>query len=98
MTEHGCFQHYLNRFARADAPSCVSCGSTKDDAEYTLFDCGRWARKKLELEFRLDAALSPDTIVDCMLSSREKWDMISNYVETILKTKEDEERLRQAPA
>lgn len=40
LTRHGCFQHYLHRFARATSPECVFC-VRKYTALHTFFLCDR---------------------------------------------------------
>lgn len=38
---------------------------------------------------------TPDTVVESMLGSRERWILISSYVESVLQVKEEEERNKE---
>jgi len=57
--------------------------------------CGRWAAKKRELEFMLGEEFTPDTAVPLMLRDTASWTRMERYVDSILRTKEDEETARQ---
>lgn len=53
LTNHGCFQQYLHRMARATTPSCWHCPDDNDTAEHTLFICPYWSGLRDELGVRL---------------------------------------------
>ncbi|CAI6351686.1 unnamed protein product [Macrosiphum euphorbiae] len=95
LTGHGCFQAKLYSFTRAESPHCLSCGDNIDDAEHTFFKCGRWARKLADLEATVDQVVTPETIIPIMLHSKRNWEAVERYVTLILRTKEEEERLRR---
>lgn len=42
-----------------------------------------------------DAVFSPDTVVNTMLESKTKWEAICEFIDHVLKTREEEERQRQ---
>ncbi|KAL4125997.1 hypothetical protein QTP88_010229 [Uroleucon formosanum] len=96
LAGHGCFNHYLMRFKKRDDAVCFCCGNTKDDVEHTFFVCDRWWRWRRELEVALDVRLSPETMMQAMLSSKRKWDAATSYIEAVLKKKEADERRIQA--
>lgn len=95
LTGHGCFQQYLFRFARVAGPECVSCGHPGDSAEHTFFNCDRWYAKRRMIEMSLNRDIVPETVIQMMLESREWWTIVENYVVDILRTKENEEHIRQ---
>lgn len=96
LTGHGCFGQYLYRFQKLNDPICVDCGANSDDAQHTFFQCDKWwRRQRRDPEVTLGSQREPETIVGCILQSREKWSAVKNYVNAILATKEEEERKRQ---
>jgi len=95
LTGHGCFQAYLHRFAIVDSPSCRSCGDPVDNAEHTFFRCGRWAKRLMDLESEVAEEVNPETIVSIMLSSREKWQAVEQYITSIMDIIEKEDQQRQ---
>jgi len=42
LSNHGCFEQYLHRMARAHNAGCWHCPARSDSAEHTLFVCPRW--------------------------------------------------------
>jgi hypothetical protein len=72
LTGHGCFGQYLYRFRKINDSRCADCGANSDDAEHTLFQCDRWWRQRRELEVTLGSQMDPETIVGCMLQTKEK--------------------------
>jgi hypothetical protein len=95
MTGHGCFNEYLYRFGKAPSPGCAHCEASIDDAEHTLFNCSAWSDYRLELERDLGRPYTPETMVPIMLESEELWNLIQNFVEHVMSTKEEAERERQ---
>lgn len=92
LTGHGCFQSYLlPRSSRVVSPECLSCGASEDDVEHTFFRCGRWARSHSELEAIVGEDVTPESIIPIMLTSRERWKAVDQYIHKILCTKEEEE-------
>jgi len=98
LTGHGCFNAYLCRFKKRDDSVCMYCQHPVDDAEHTVFLCDRWWRQRRELEVMLDGMFTPETMTATMLSSRRRWDAVSKFIETVLTTKEADERAIQAEA
>lgn len=94
LAGHGCFPAYLNRFGLLLSPACWFYGHHTDDAQHTLFECEMWHEKRRELETEI-GEITPDNMVNRMLTSREMWRAVENYITWILKRKEDEERRRQ---
>ena len=88
LTGHGCFNAYLHKMAIMTTPNCAQCSSHYDDAHHTFFECNRWSSLKQELETNLQIeVLTPDNIMNIMLSEKDRWDKIVNYVTAVLKDK-----------
>lgn len=95
FTGHGCFSEYLHRFGKLDSPECWHCGHAVDDALHSIFVCDAWEIKRARVNILCGTTVTPDNIVNIMLSSTSFWDSISGFIHFVLKKKEDEERRRQ---
>lgn len=95
LTGHQCFRQYLYRFKKLEDPKCVNCKETVDDAEHAFFRCDRWWILRRELEDSIGSVVEPETIVQCMLQSRERWEAIQKFVYVVLSRREDQERAKQ---
>ena len=95
LTGHGCFRYYLNRFGKLEDPSCIDCLVATDDVEHAIFGCDRWRTDRRTLEETLGQELRPETIVELMMSGLDKWKLISNFINKLLSSREEEERIRQ---
>jgi hypothetical protein len=49
ITGHGCFNKYLWRIKKIDAPNCSHCHSLCDDARHTLAICPAWEEEREKL-------------------------------------------------
>ncbi len=56
---------------------------------HTFFDCPRWAEKRRVLELTI-GAFTPETVAETMLDSKQNWDEITAYVETVLRAKNND--------
>lgn len=95
LTGHGCFGEYLWRFKRRDTPVCHDCLAPSDNPEHAFFICDRWWSLRRELEVTIEEEFNPETAVNIMLKSREKWDAVCGLVIHVLRTREEDERQRQ---
>lgn len=101
LTGHGCFNTYLFRINKAESELCSQCGAGRDNAEHTLFRCESWNedRNRAAIGLHMDEAtfrnLSLRELVGIMLRREEDWKTITQFVETIMRRKEEEERFRQ---
>jgi len=74
LTEHGCFNWYLNRIGRAPASGCSLCGPPDsyseevDDTFYTLIRCEAFKRAREELSLVI-GSFWPRDLVARMLES-----------------------------
>ncbi|KAF0737175.1 Reverse transcriptase domain-containing protein [Aphis craccivora] len=95
LTGHGCFGEYLHKFKRLAYPKFVDFLFHRDDAEHAIFYCDRWWSLRRALEVDMGLQFEPDTMVDVMLQSKEKWNTIQKFLNKILSRREEEERKRQ---
>ncbi|XP_052754561.1 uncharacterized protein LOC128201476 [Galleria mellonella] len=58
LTGHGGNRSYLHRFKLINSPCCQCDSETPQTIQHILFDCQRFAKKRFECEFKLDATLS----------------------------------------
>ncbi|KAF0711307.1 Retrovirus-related Pol polyprotein from type-1 retrotransposable element R1 2 [Aphis craccivora] len=86
----------LKRFGKLESSECWFCGDPIDDAAHTLFVCDAWHQKRRQVEIPLHTVLNAGNLVQTMLASKANWDMVSNMLQDIIKSKEAEERRRQA--
>ncbi|XP_025191832.1 uncharacterized protein LOC112592069 [Melanaphis sacchari] len=92
LTGHGCFPDYLLRFGKADSEVCWFCGHARDDATHTLFECDAWAERRRTCCIMIGEEITADNLVQIMLDSEERWNVIHRFVKEVLKAKEEEER------
>lgn len=96
LSVHGCFAAYLNRFGIQESTVCEQCGVVPDDAEHGVFHCDAWTSWRRTACIELGTTeLTPDNLVDTMLSSVKSWAMVSDLIRRIMSTRESEERRRQ---
>lgn len=90
LTGHGHFRKYLHRMDKVDTPECHYCSDKLDDAEHTFFKCKRWTQLRRNLTQKV-GNITPETIIDKMIQKRDSWEKIAGYIETVLRTKKNEE-------
>lgn len=95
LTGHECFAAYIKRFGKSNSAACWFCGHHTDDVEHTLFECDAWAAKRRICNLTVEEELDGKNLVDTMLSGRRNWDAVRQYVNEVMKAKEDEERRRE---
>lgn len=89
-TGHGCFGKYLAKIGRRDSPLCWFGCAVPDDAEHTIFTCGRWAADREATE-AMTGPLNASNFIDQLMDTAHG-PIVRNFVEQIMKTKEDYER------
>jgi len=62
----------------------------------TIFKCDAWHARRREVETELETQLTPDNLIQTMLTAKTNWDTISHMIGQIMREKEKEERRRQA--
>lgn len=96
LSGHGCFGKYLNRYGKLGSDECAQCGYPFDDAEHAVFKCDAWHHWRREVVYYLDIEeLTPENLIDVMLSSVDAWRRVTGLVSRIMRMREAEERNRQ---
>ena len=95
LTGHGCFQEYLYRIKKVQSPTCLYCEREADNAEHTLFKCDFWRPRKIKVEAALKQELTKNSMVRLMINTEENWNTIRDYIQEIMRTKEEDERKRE---
>lgn len=95
LTGHGGYRNYLYKFGLDESPNCPVCIEA-EDAEHVIFKCSRFADIRSALETELGSTITPENIVGFMLTSEEKWNLISKFVTQISMMLRIEEERRKA--
>lgn len=104
LSGHGCFNDYLFRMGKVEAPSCSHCSRGRNDGpQHTLFECEAWRQDRRELvqslqEIGVKKKLASDTLVPIMLCSAAAWNRVSAFACAVMKKKMDFEWARQRQA
>lgn len=97
LTGHGCFAAYLKTFNIQSSDACAQCGLAPDDAEHAFFRCDAWETWRRQTYGEMDVEeLTPENVVDTMMSSQTRWNLISKLMTRVMKTRKEEERFRQS--
>ena len=91
LTGHGRFQNYAHKMGKAPNSKCRYCPE-EDSAEHTIFYCIRWKDPRTEMNNKLGLLLTPENLIPTMLGSISAWKEVKALSETILRTKEKEDR------
>jgi len=73
----------------------VDCGEATENTEHAFFQCESWWKLRRELEVIIGRSLDPDTIVQVMLKSEEKWEAVRKFADAVISKREEEKRIRQ---
>jgi len=95
FTSHGCFSSYLHKYCNLESPACWYCNHPHDDAFHTLFVCDAWESRRARANTLFGTNMTPDNLIPLMLKSKEYWSIGSNFIQQVMRKKEDEERRRQ---
>lgn len=97
LTGHGNFQSYLNKMGITQNNQCRYCNEV-DDSRHMAFHCPRWSLERQTCWTKLGATQTPTSIIDRMMSSRSRWDAVSGFITTIVRTKNaDSQRTANQP-
>ncbi|KAJ8913372.1 hypothetical protein NQ315_008764 [Exocentrus adspersus] len=92
MTGHGSFGAYRRRIGKSEEAECYHCDRDQDDTpEHTLFRCPAFLGRRDRVERDLRRVVHVDDIVEVMLESERNWRVIAEWVEQVMKAKEEEE-------
>ena len=94
LTGHGCYYSYLERTGKREDDECVFCGEA-DTAEHTIFYCSRWTEERGQLLEQDGERLLPETLVESMLLSPQRWQEIQRVIVSILSQKAEEQKTLQ---
>lgn len=95
LSGHGCFRSYLYRFGHESDPFCPSCeGEVVESAEHVFFFCPRFEEGRANLEDMIGHRVSPENIVQAMLSSLGNWSYVCDFVRLVLMELRRLERIR----
>lgn len=97
LTGHGSFNAYLYRFKLIDSANCDYCDATIDDAEHSLFHCVKWNRERASMSTNVGDEVTPDNIVELMLSSESKWITIETFIRSVISKKVEDRKIREGP-
>lgn len=91
LSGHGCFGSYLCRMKIFDSSNCRMCKTPLHDSpKHAFFECESYKNEREVLEGLLDTEFRPDTVIGCMLESKEKWSHVHKYVRKILEERQPE--------
>jgi len=95
ISGHGCFSEYLNRMGKLNVDTCFHCGEGPETAQHTLQHCKAWSEQRAALRETIGDDLTIRAVVDRITESKEAWNALHSFAETVLQAKEEEERRRQ---
>ncbi|XP_011862120.1 PREDICTED: uncharacterized protein LOC105558811 [Vollenhovia emeryi] len=98
LTGHGCFGRYLRRIGREDTSRCHHCDSADDSAQHTLEHCPAWAGQRRVLRDAIGDDLALPKVVEAIVEGEDKWKAFSAYCESVMREKENAERIRRGEA
>jgi hypothetical protein len=84
LTGHGCYGEYLKRIGKERDDTCWYC----DTAAHTLFECSRWESERLTMEGKTETRLTSENFVDIMVHSKQRWDVVAEFVRKIRQKRE----------
>lgn len=93
LTEHGCFKSYTYRIGKSEDDRCVYCGKL-DNAAHAVLHCEKWQHARRSTENETGVRLTTDNIIQEMLKSAKRWNIISAYICKVINEKERDERER----
>lgn len=97
MSGHGCFNAFLHKIGKRTTRRCYHCGDPEDDAEHAIFRCEEGADlRRNSLHDRDGTPLTPGTITNEMLRSKDSWKRIKKGIEDIVRRKEETEKRHEA--
>jgi len=96
LTGHGCFGTFLKRIGKEAVATCPFCFEEDDSAEHTISGCAEWNSERGALTAVIGPDLTLPGIVRAICTNKEGWIAFSRFSETVMRSKEDAERAREA--
>lgn len=87
LSGHGVYRSRLFKAGIGSSDLCVFC-LEKDTPEHAVFKCQRFEKDRYNLQISLDKNLTPDNIVNIMLTDEYSWKAIAAYARTVIESKE----------
>lgn len=87
MTGHGTFGSYLHKIGKKQNAKCWFCNEI-DTPEHTIFYCNQWTNDRLQAEIQLNQTIHKDNISNLLLHSEDYWNIITQMIRKILKSKQ----------
>ncbi|XP_044766382.1 uncharacterized protein LOC123322473 [Coccinella septempunctata] len=97
LSGHGCFGTYRKKIGKSNSAQCWNC-QRLDKPDHILF-CRKWEDTRKDLARATDG--NPDfkytkhNIVAKILENEVKWNLITEWIRTVMKAKAEEERERE---
>lgn len=98
MSGHGCFGTYLLRIQKETSSSCHHCACLVDDAAHTLLECPSWEAERWAMTATINVQLRADNFAEIVLGNPLHWEAVASFCRTVMKAKEEAERVRQRAA
>ncbi|KMQ88001.1 reverse transcriptase [Lasius niger] len=99
LTDHGSFGHFLLKIRKRRDESCPHCGDESDTVEHTLAACPAWEENRTRLLDKIgpvaQGAFTLEYVVGTILKSEENWSAFSRFAQEVVKSKEEDERVRE---
>ena len=86
LSGHGVARYGLYKSNLARSPCCVFCRQV-DTTEHAYFDCGMFRNEKEDLDRKV-GRVTPDNIVEIILSSEYNWRSVCEYIKAVSMSKE----------
>ena len=80
LTGHGGYRSYLYRFGHDDSAMCPACPEEEENVEHVMLTCKRFKEERRNLEWQLGQHITPENVVDIMMSSQENWNRIKGFI------------------
>ncbi|XP_071439046.1 uncharacterized protein [Hetaerina americana] len=98
LSGHGCYRAYLYKFKHEESPKCPSCVGVDENAEHVFFKCPRYNEARKELEMTIKQSITPESLTEVMMSSKEAWRAVDIFASKVLKDLRIKEQERKQNA
>ncbi|XP_025271324.1 uncharacterized protein LOC112639963 [Camponotus floridanus] len=101
LSGHGCFRAFLHKIGKEDNSNCLQCvGSSswnakEDTANHTMVECLAWHVEREQLLATMKCQRTWRNIISEICQNKDKWKSVNSYVQTVIKQKEELERIRE---
>jgi len=75
---------------------CPYCNLDDDSSDHTLQSCAEWRVERTELIGAIGPDLSLAGVLRAITDTKEAWCAFAKFAETVMRRKEDAERIREA--